>query len=410
MFLNTIARMQNPIQEYAWGSKVAIPMLLGIPNPEGKPIAEMWMGAHPKAPSRVQVGRKWISLGDVSRSSPETILGQEVAQRFEGRLPFLFKVLAAEKPLSIQAHPDLEQAKEGFRRENQMGIPLDAPERNYRDGNHKPEIICALDHFDALKGFRTIDEIIQMLKKVSSRPLNDLINLLEQEPDERGLRRFFTGLITLERGKKAGITAHASLKAASFAHDDPAFKWVVALEKVYPGDAGVLAPLILNLVRLCPGEALFLPAGELHAYLKGVGIELMANSDNVIRGGLTGKHVDVPELLKITLFTTGRPQVLTALSVSGGRQMYSTPAEEFLLSLIPVNGEEPYESSGRDSVEILLCTEGRGMIRDRAGKNPIPFNKGMSFLIPAAITGYGIEGHGTFFSASIPPLPVTTRR
>lgn len=406
--LRTITRMRNPIMEYAWGSRRGIPDLLGVPNPGGKPMAEMWMGAHPKAPSAVLMGGAWVSLEEVIRSFPETILGQDVARRFKNRLPFLFKVLAAEKPLSIQVHPNLEQAEEGYRRENRLGFSLGAPERNYRDPNHKPEIICALDHFDALKGFRKIDEIIELLKKVSSGPLDGLIELLVREPDERGLKHFFAALMTMEKQEMAEIAAGAAKRATEFADHDPAFGWVIALEKAYPVDAGILAPLFLNLVQLDPGEALFLPAGELHAYLRGVGIELMANSDNVIRAGLTKKHVDVPELLKITRFTTGVPRILQALRVPGGRELFITPAEEFLLSRILVQGEKTCALNPRDGVEILLCTEGAGEITDSPGARLVPYSKGMSFLVPAAVQEYKISGDGTFFSASVPPI--TTRK
>jgi mannose-6-phosphate isomerase len=406
--LRTITRMQNPIMEYAWGSRSAIPELLGIQNPEQKPMAEMWIGAHPKASSAVFVDGKWISLDEVIRSSPNTILGGGAARRFENRLPFLFKVLAAENPLSIQVHPDLEQAKEGYRRENELGFSLGAPERNYRDPNHKPEIICALDYFDVLKGFRKIDAIIYLLKKVSSGPLDSLIDLLMREPDERGMRVFFRTLMTMKKEKMAGIITGVAEQATEFAENDPAFGWIVALEEAYPGDPGILAPLFLNLVQLRPGEALFLPAGELHSYLRGVGIELMANSDNVIRAGLTKKNVDVPELLKITRFAMGNPPVLGALRVSRGREVYTTPSEEFVLSRIHMEDEETYEASSRDGVEILLCTEGEGEIVDAFIAQRIQYRTGMAFFVPAGVKKYRISGTGTLFSASVPPT--TTRK
>ena len=406
--MSTIARMKNPIMEYAWGSKNAIPDLLGIPNPEQKPMAEMWMGAHPKASSAIWVDGKWVSLEEVIRSSPDTILGRHVALQFKNHLPFLFKVLAAEEPLSIQVHPDLEQAKEGYKRETESGIPLDAPERNYRDPNHKPEIICALDDFDALKGFRKIDEMIKLLEKVSSRSLDGLIELLVREPDERGLKRFFEALMGIEKQEMARISATAAQRAVDFAENDPAYGWVVLLEKAHPGDPGVLAPLFLNLVRLYPGEALFLPAGELHAYLKGVGIELMANSDNVIRAGLTRKHVDVPELIKIARFTMGNPQILPAVRVSVGMEEYASPCEEFVLSRIVLEEEKTCELNSREGVEILLCTEGEGEIENGGGDQRVHFSKGMSFLVSAPVKDYRISGWGTLFRASVPPI--TTRK
>lgn len=406
--LKSITRMQNSIMEYAWGSRSAIPELLGIPNPEQKPMAEMWMGAHPKAPSTIFVDGRWSSLEEVIRSSPETILGKDAARRFKNQLPFLFKVLAAENPLSIQVHPNLEAAKEGYRRENKLRLSPGAPDRNYRDENCKPEIICALDQFDALKGFRKINEIIALLRKVSFGPLDALIDLLLRKPDERGLRGFFRALMTMEKQEMVGIVTGVAKRAADLSENDPAFDCVVALEKGYPGDAGTLAPLFLNLVRLHPGEALFLPDGELHAYLRGVGIELMGNSDNVVRAGLTKKHVDVPELLKVTRFTPGNPQVLQALRVSGGREVYTTPSINFVLCRITVQEEKAYEVGYRDGVEILLCTEGEGEITDDLTAQRVKYRKGISFLVPAQVKRYRISGRGTLFSASVPPT--TTRK
>jgi mannose-6-phosphate isomerase len=402
--VKTILRMRNSLMVYPWGSQKAIPDLLGISNPEQKPIAEMWMGTHPKGPSKILREGAWEPLEQVICSFPEMTLGAGAARQYNNQLPFLFKVLAAEKPLSIQVHPDRKHAEEGYQRENEKGLPQDALERNYRDPHHKPEIICALDDFDALKGFRSIDEIIVLLQKIAFNRLDTFIDMLSREPAEEALKRFFRSLMTLKKQEMAELTAGVAERAAERTEDDVAFRWTVALEKAYPGDPGVLAPLILNLIRLRPGQALFLPAGEIHAYLRGVGVELMANSDNVIRAGLTSKHVDVSELLSTARFKTGSPGIVKTFVDSRGREIYETPAEEFLLSRIRVEPHRPHQSGSRYGPEMLLCTDGVGEIENSRGHQRIRYTGGMSFFIPAAVHDYSISGCGTFFCATVPPL------
>ena len=221
-------------------------------------------------------------------------------------LPFLFKVLAAAKPLSIQAHPNRDQAREGFARENRQKISLNAFNRNYKDENHKPEIICALEPFWALKGFRRVEEIILLMDKIGIRAsLEEDLNALRRRPNQEGLKTFFRALINDGEGTADRVLREAVEQCEKLADDDPAFEWVIKLSEAYPDDIGILSPILLNLVHLQPGEAMNIPAGELHAYLEGAGIELMANSDNVLRGGLTPKYVDVSELLNILTFKRG---------------------------------------------------------------------------------------------------------
>ncbi|MBW2026968.1 MAG: mannose-6-phosphate isomerase, class I [Deltaproteobacteria bacterium] len=282
--LDTISLLRNPIQHYAWGSKTAIPKLLNIPNPERNPMAELWMGAHPKAPSQVCVDGRWISLIDVIASSPESVLGSEVARRFDSQLPFLFKILAAAEPLSIQVHPNKQQAIEGFTKENELGISLDAPYRNYRDDNHKPELLCALTPFEALKGFRPVGEALALMETIAVPELSPLVDGLRNHPDMDGLKRFFRILMKMGKSEQARMVSRVVERAKEKARERRELYWVMELGKKYPGDVGVLSPLFLNLIYLEPGQAMFLPAGELHAYLGGTGLEIMANSDNVLRG------------------------------------------------------------------------------------------------------------------------------
>jgi len=388
--------------KYAWGSKTEIQNLIGEPESIGKPMAELWMGAHPKAPSQIMIDGEWHSLDEVIKKDPESILGKKIAKRYSKRLPFLFKILAAERPLSIQVHPTIEQAQKGFARENDLGIPLDAPNRNYKDANHKPEILCALTPFQGLKGFRKIEEILRMLNKLSLTVLSDEIDRLKNEPDSNGLKRFFSALLSLDKMRQTEVAGEAVRTAEELATEDLAFQWVIELSKEYPCNIGILSPVILNLVQLEPGEAIYLPAGELHAYFDGLGIELMANSDNVLRGGLTPKHIDVGELLNIVNFESDPVQKITTTNRDSGQTFYEAPAAEFQLSMISVDDRNPFTSSENRSVEILFCLQGKAVVEDMGcGKN-MSVTKGQSILIPSLISRYRISGNATLSMAAVP--------
>ncbi len=286
--MKTISILKNKIQEYDWGSYTAISELLGKLSHSDTPQAELWMGAHPKASSMVEENGEWFPLNELIGKYPEYILGKTAAKKFDNRLPYLFKVLAAVKPLSIQTHPNRLQAKEGSEKENKLGIPLNAPDRNYKDNNHKPECICAVTHFWGLNGFRKIPDILLLSEKISLKGLEKELHKIENNPNPQGLRIFFKSVMTLPSEKKKEIISYAAEQAEKFS-DNPVFEWIIRLYHEYPSDIGVLSPLWLNLICLKPGEAMFLPPGSLHSYLDGVGIELMANSDNVLRGGLTAQ-------------------------------------------------------------------------------------------------------------------------
>ena len=402
--MNEISILKNPVQEYAWGSRTAIQSLLGQPESAGKPMAELWMGAHPKAPSKVLADGEWKALDEVIERNPELILGKNVARKFSNKLPFLFKVLAADRPLSVQAHPSLEQARAGFARENRFGIPLHAPRRNYRDEHHKPEILCALTHFQGLKGFRKIEDILDLMDKVSSSTLSALLSRLRREPDSHGLERFFTALMSMEETRQRQMVSEAARLAERYANRDETFHWMVKLNREYPGDIGVFSPVILNLIRLPPGEAIYLPAGELHAYLHGLGIELMAASDNVLRGGLTPKHIDIPELLKIINFKSEPVRTIKSVRRGTCQRIYATPAEEFQLSVISVDKGESFTSPQDRSVEILICLRGEAGIRELAGGQLLRVTQGKSVIVPSTISRYYIEGNATLYKASVPVL------
>ncbi|MBW1956871.1 MAG: mannose-6-phosphate isomerase, class I [Deltaproteobacteria bacterium] len=338
-------RMQNRIMNYPWGSRIAIARLLGFPEPSSAPQAELWMGDHPRAPSRVHMKGAWISLTEAIEHAPASILGPYVAKRFKNRLPFLFKVLAAEKPLSIQAHPDAQQARQGFERENALGIPLDAPHRNFRDDNPKPELLVALSPFWAMCGFRRIPEILNLGNRFAPAGLEKQLRDLQGRPDPSGLRDFFRYLMTFEDSRRKAVIQEAVSAALRADQADPVSRWISILSREYPDDIGVLSPVFLNLLQLEPGDGIFLSAGILHAYLEGVGVEVMANS-----------------LMEILEFREYIPDVSRPLPAGACEVRYETPAEEFSLSRIEVSPDAPCRFHDRNSVEILLCLDGAGSI------------------------------------------------
>ena len=395
-------RMKNPIQYYAWGSKTAIARLVGRPFPSPKPEAELWMGAHPKAPSIIFCEEGEVNLDDLVARYPEEILGQEVAQRFDSQLPFLFKILAADSPLSIQAHPDLEQARIGYDRENRAGIPLTAPERNYRDANHKPEVICALTDFWGLNGFRSLNDLHRQLNRWCPETLGTFFNTLRQSASDNVLQKLLEHILSLQGREKKRALAETITQAQKQDATDDIPQWILKLERAYPGDIGILAPVILNLIRLQPDQAMYLPAGQLHAYLEGVGIELMANSDNVLRGGLTPKHVDREELMHVLRFEPCKPDIKRAQSISITEARFLTPASEFSLTKISVSPKAKHTSPFNRNVEVLLVTEGEALLTVGPNEEGLQLARGESVLIPAAAGAYHLSGQADIYRATVP--------
>ena len=386
--------LDNPVRAYAWGSRTVIPDLLGHEVPSPHPQAELWFGAHPADPSHlVHPNGGHTSLIDALRADPQQLLGGDRSERWDGTLPFLLKVLAADEPLSLQAHPSLEQAKAGYACEDAAGIARDAPDRNYRDANHKPELICALTEFHALVGFREPAATVRLLRALEVPELAGHAELLAAQPDADGLRALFTTWITLPQGVLDTLVPDLQQGCVGLAGSDGEFsteaRTALELSERYPGDAGVLAALLLNRVTLEPGEALYLPAGNLHAYLSGAGIEIMANSDNVLRGGLTPKHVDVPELLRVLDFTATPPPIVAG-KPDGDWVRYDTPAEEFLLrrfdGVVEAEGPVPVPDGGP---RILLCTEGAARVRSLGGE--LEIGRGASVWLAASDTSVTVE-------------------
>ncbi|GAA1044792.1 mannose-6-phosphate isomerase, class I [Streptomyces murinus] len=379
-------RLDNTVRPYAWGSPTAIPHLLGV-EPTGEPQAEMWMGAHPGAPSRTARG----TLAEVIDADPERELGKETVARFGPRLPFLLKILAAGAPLSLQVHPDLEQAREGYDDEERRGVPIDAPHRNYKDANHKPELICALTEFDGLCGFREPAHAAELLAALGVDSLKPYVDLLGAHPEEAALREVLTAILSADRADMARTVAEATAACARLGGDHAPY---ADLAHHFPGDPGVIAAMLLNHVRLQPGEALFLGAGVPHAYLDGLGVEIMANSDNVLRCGLTPKHVDVPELLRVVRFEAGDPGVLRPEAAPDGEEVYETPIDEFRLSRYVLAAGGAAHDLTRDTPQILLCTAGSV----RAGEHEL--GPGQSVFVPAGDKAE-VSGAGTVFRATV---------
>ncbi|WP_136706744.1 mannose-6-phosphate isomerase, class I [Agromyces sp. H66] len=339
--------IDNTPRDYAWGSTSAIAQFRGLP-PSGRPEAELWLGAHPGSPAKVvdeaSVGH--ADLADWIAAEPERALGPELAAH-GARLPFLLKLLAAAGPLSLQAHPTTEQARAGFAREEADGVPIDAYDRNYRDQHHKPELIVALSEtFDALSGFRPLDEVRGVLEVLraadaaSASPESGALDLLEAHlTGADPLRDTVEWLLRDGRGGDTGEASWVVERVTALAASDEArrspyalsFETVRSLAETYPGDPGVVISLLLNRVRLHRGEALYLAAGNIHAYLDGLGIELMAESDNVLRGGLTPKHIDVTELVDVLDFTPLDAPRLAPEPVGRGVVAFRPDVPDFVL-------------------------------------------------------------------------------
>jgi mannose-6-phosphate isomerase len=383
--------LHGAVRTYAWGSRTAIAEFTGRPSPTAHPEAELWYGAHPGDPARLETDSGEQSLLEVIRSDPEGQLGAATRERFGDALPFLAKVLAADEPLSLQAHPSAEQAAEGFAREERLNIPVSAPTRNYRDRSHKPELIVALGPFEALAGFRPAARSIELMRALAVADLDPFIGLLSEQSEADGLRALFTTWITapqpdldvLVPAVLDGAVNYLRSGETTFAAEA---KTVLELGERYPGDAGVLASLLLNRITLEAGEGIYLPAGNLHAYLQGVGFEVMANSDNVLRGGLTPKHVDVPELLRVLDFTPTDESAIRPEIVGDGIELvYDTPAPEFAVSVLRLDrdrlGHEVDAPARHDGPQILLCTEGGVTVH--AKSNVLTLEKGAAAWVAA---------------------------
>ncbi|GAA0471520.1 mannose-6-phosphate isomerase, class I [Tatumella punctata] len=384
-------RLINIIQHYDWGSKTALTELYGIENSAGQPMAELWMGAHPDASSSIITAGRQISLADVIRDYPQQMLGAEVARRFSG-LPFLFKVLCAASPLSIQVHPHKAAAEQGFAREQQAGIPHDSPLRNYKDPNHKPELLYALTPFRAINGFRSPRQIAGLLTPLAGT--DPLIAAFVARPGTEALKALFAGLLGMQGQDAARAVGRLSEVRAHLPGE--AWQAVRELQQYYPQDMGLFMPLLLNVVQLQPGEAMFLYAGTPHAYLSGCGLEVMANSDNVLRAGLTHKHMDITELLANVDFTVSHPEQLRVTPVvSQDEFSFPVPVSDFSFAVHQLQAVPRALSWGGPL--IVFCLQGEALCQC-AGQQ-LSLHAGQSAFIGASERPLLVSGDGRLAGA-----------
>jgi mannose-6-phosphate isomerase len=393
-----VDRLECTMMPYAWGSRTAMAELMGRHSPSSAPEAELWMGAHPMAPSLLSRNGQKKGLGEVIAQSATSELGAEVESAYGPRLPFLVKLLAAGQPLSLQAHPNAEQAKQGFAEEDRRGIPRDAANRSYKDTSHKPELLCALVPVEALCGFRRVSETLRLFDELAVRELEPVLTPLRNVPGAEGLRTIFRTLMTMRHDEGARVVA-ATIAACRTALDagDTRFRreyeWATKLAALHPGDIGVVSALLSNLIQLAPGEALYLGAGNLHAYLSGFGVEVMASSDNVLRGGLTKKHVDVPELMHVLDFAEGPVQPIRARALDAHERVWDTPAREFRLSRIDLEPGAGAVTRAARGPEILLCTKGIVAVAPADGSPEVVLEPGSSAFVPAATGSYALRAN-----------------
>ncbi|MFD0149525.1 mannose-6-phosphate isomerase, class I [Streptomyces sp. NPDC055721] len=382
----------NTVQPYDWGSTTLLPRLMDLP-PTGAPQAELWMGAHPAAPSRVRRGGETVLLDRVVALDPAGELGEATLRRFGPRLPFLLKLLAADRPLSVQVHPDLAQAGSGYERENALGIPLDAPHRTYRDAQHKPELIVALTPFRGLCGFRAPEECAALLDSLKVPGLHAYAQTLRFVPETQALTEVFRAFLAPPAALLAAVAEALTAATGPYEADLAAY---AGIARAYPDDVGLLPALMLRYVELEPGEALFLGAGVPHAYLSGLGVEIMAGSDNVLRCGLTSKHVDPAELLRVVRFRSQPTGTLTPRDV-GGEEVYPVPVDDFRLSRLRLRTGVSPRGLTLDAPQIVLCTAGELSVTS-AGR-ALGIGPGHAVYLPAGAEA-ALAGHGTAFRAT----------
>jgi len=321
--------LTNPWLRYAWGSVDLLPALLHQ-HPDGRPVAEIWMGAHEALPSSIEVDGLEVALDEFVDGAPDRALGAKTVGRSGTHLPFMLKFLAAGQPLSLQVHPTREQAEEGYRREDTAGIAIGDPTRNYRDREHKPEMLYALTPFEMMCGFRPVAVIRELLEGLGVRQLDALVEALDPDDPQGALRSALTGLLLADPAVQLGVTRAVVTSARAHRDERPEYALVGELAENFPHDIGIVASLFLNLLRIEPGDSVFIGAGMIHSYIRGLGLELMAPSNNVLRAGLTAKHVDIPELLRLVSFEPGEPEHLRPARPDAAA-VFTPPVQDFAL-------------------------------------------------------------------------------
>ncbi|WP_265522588.1 mannose-6-phosphate isomerase, class I [Oerskovia flava] len=397
--------LENTVQRYDWGSMTALQELLGQ-EVDGAPAAELWMGAHPMGPSMVRAADgSVLSLAELIRSAPSAHLGTRVLEDYGPRLPYLLKVLAADKALSLQVHPKPHLARAGFNRENRAGLAKDSPVRSFHDDQHKPEMVVAVSRFEGLSGFRRPGRVVELMAGLRGDLVGRMREILEADPTAEGVRAAFTLALHARQEPDVATDLAVSVadvrsRVAAGTSSPRADATVLMLAEQHPGDPGAIVSLMLNRVTLEPGESMFVPAGDVHAYLSGCAVEVMASSDNVLRAGLTSKRVDVDALLECATCTpapAARPRVSRA---PGGLKAYRAPIPEFALLVGRVR-------PGRDAVvhpsgpRVALCLEGEVRLRSWTGEEHT-LRQGESAFVPHDVGDLALAGAGIVVVAYVP--------
>lgn len=398
-----VLRIDNPLREYDWGSLSAIPELLGQ-APTGRPAAELWLGAHPSAPSTALTADGPVPLDDLIAQDPTATLGADVVARFGACLPYLLKVIAADRPLSLQVHPSPDRARVGFEQEDAAGVALDDPRRNYKDRNHKPELVYALTPFQAMCGFRAPRRAAELVADLDAQLARELHDDLRSDPSYRGIRAAFRRLLDPDLRPGAAqvdeVVDACRDRLAAGSPSPRADGTVVLLAEHYPGDPGVVTSLLLNPVTLRPGEAMFVPAGGVHAYLSGVAVEIMASSDNVLRAGLTHKHIDIPELLDNVDYVAAPPIRIAPEASHGSTKVFYAPVDDFELSVTTLTDGVVHPLPGRGP-RVLLCLDGHVSL-ETTGDGRVDLTHGQAVFVPARDGGLKASGVGTVVQADVP--------
>ncbi|WP_129667434.1 mannose-6-phosphate isomerase, class I [Phytoactinopolyspora endophytica] len=385
--------LQNPVRSYAWGSPTVIPELLGQ-EPTGQPQAELWVGAHPGSPSTVAADGR--TLDRYIADDPDSTLGTKVTERFGGVLPYLLKILAIERPLSIQVHPTIEQAQQGYAAEDAAGVALDSPKRSYRDRNHKPEMVVALTEFEALMGFRDPRELVWLFEEIERAEFDDAAAMLKRDD---GLRELVTTWLNLPEAEAQRLVS-ALIEVARARQDREALRIVARLADTYPGDRGILLASLMIRVPLRPGDAAFVGAGVPHAYLSGVAVEPQASSDNTLRAGLTPKHIDTAEVERILRYEAQGAQRVLPRECGPRENVYPVrDLDEFRICRLELGDEEIHPSGY--GPRVVLVVDGHAELRTGANivessqAEPMELGQGQAAFVPdsersAAITGSGV--------------------
>ncbi|MDR0540172.1 MAG: mannose-6-phosphate isomerase, class I [Spirochaetaceae bacterium] len=406
-----IYKIEGTVKNYSWGSPVLLPELLNIPNPDQKPFAELWLGTHAGGISHLTDGGL---LDTLIGSKSGFFLGTAACAPDDSRLPFLMKVLAAEKPLSLQAHPGWEQARIGYARENALGIPFDAPDRNYKDPHPKPEIICALTQFTALCGFRPLSEIKKMLNIFGCPFLASLVPVLNSDASEKNiymsfLQTLFSFSDDLREALCGYIMRYAQNLILRHSEHTAVWKMILSFAEAYPSDPAVIAPLYLNIISLEPGEAFFVPAGILHSYVRGLGIELMGASDNVLRGGLTSKYVDPRELVSVLHAAPFCPEkIIPSADTTQQNACYSYAAEApFTLSVMNVKAKQV--GFPLNGPALAFVCKGTVLLNAREGRETLTLKQGESAFIAAGEPRSGMNLRSEFTDTAVLYLASLTK-